>query len=629
VPPNFSQLGAIAARVGVPQGEIDAIREKHAKIRQAIEAGPRLLARLQDFGCRSDWSGAAAYADANDVLGVAATASQKEPEGANALYFFLSTLFHETGRCSDELDVLTRREPILIKLLQDHKRPPHISPDKPEFSLSLLYSMIGDACVRMGQYAKGIDAFKQGLKRINVDGDSFALQASLQANIGTAYSRMGNADEAAEVLTEAMRLAEQNNDSSGLIQATYNKALNCQRLGLLTECVTHLHNFLKLPISAHQQCEAHLSLAHVYRVQSRFQEAWAALFCAAPFADRSGDLSLQARAFEGMGAVASAMNNDVLAVKNYARSMEIWETLQPDGPELSLICGNSGASLVHLGRYEEATKMYNKSIQLCGDRELEFRRTQYLNLGLCVVRQMQGGAVDTALMAQALTYFKTCLSLGDHTQAQSAGQSRITRSAGPDNARMLALLHVAQLTYDEGNGAAEDEAVAFLRQLLQLAVVGVGRNMCHDCGQVRADGVPMTTCSDCKVSRYCNQEHQRREWSMTNGHKRLCPLLKRWRQVTKGKDTPEACLLLHKSFLQQGRSRLLEGRYLGARVLSVGARAKIHSLLTSPQHNGVIGELVAFSKEKGRWQVKLPETASTPRDADSLWIKPANLALSD
>ena len=53
----------------------------------------------------------------------------------------------------------------------------------------------------MGQYAKGIDAFKQGLKRINVDGDSFALQASLQANIGTAYSRMGNADEAAEVLT--------------------------------------------------------------------------------------------------------------------------------------------------------------------------------------------------------------------------------------------------------------------------------------------------------------------------------------------------------------------------------------------------------------------------------------------
>jgi hypothetical protein len=104
VPPNFSQLGAIAARMGVPQGEIDAIREKHAKIRQAIEAGPRLLARLQDFGGRSDWSGAAAYADANDVLGAAATASQKEPEGANALYFFLSTLFHETGRCSDELD---------------------------------------------------------------------------------------------------------------------------------------------------------------------------------------------------------------------------------------------------------------------------------------------------------------------------------------------------------------------------------------------------------------------------------------------------------------------------------------------------------------------------------------------
>jgi len=48
----------------------------------------------------------------------------------------------------------------------------------------------------------------------------------------------------------------------------------------------------------------------------------------------------------------------------------------------------------------------------------------------------------------------------------------------------------------------------------------------------------MLTCSGCKVARYCNQEHQRQSW-MHEGHRILCPLLCRWKAITKGDESED------------------------------------------------------------------------------------------
>ena len=58
-------------------------------------------------------------------------------------------------------------------------------------------------------------------------------------------------------------------------------------------------------------------------------------------------------------------------------------------------------------------------------------------------------------------------------------------------------------------------------------------------------------CVGCNVARYCGKAHQKQAWK-NNGrvcHK-MCPLLKQWRRVKKGKDTAESCDGLFKDFFE-------------------------------------------------------------------------------
>ena len=67
----------------------------------------------------------------------------------------------------------------------------------------------------------------------------------------------------------------------------------------------------------------------------------------------------------------------------------------------------------------------------------------------------------------------------------------------------------------------------------------------------------MLICDSCSVGRFCNETHQ--QISSKRGdqhrkavrHKNLCPLLKKWRHVAKGKATAEACTPDLLEFLRQ------------------------------------------------------------------------------
>ena len=104
-----------------------------------------------------------------------------------------------------------------------------------------------------------------------------------------------------------------------------------------------------------------------------------------------------------------------------------------------------------------------------------------------------------------------------------------------------ALLHLSFLAFDTGE---EEEALDRLKQYLQAQVDGA-RSYCKGCGQQRGDDAPMLTCGGCSVARFCNEDHQRMA-SKKGGrkpvrHKDVCSLLRKWRQVVKGKATAESC----------------------------------------------------------------------------------------
>ena len=105
-----------------------------------------------------------------------------------------------------------------------------------------------------------------------------------------------------------------------------------------------------------------------------------------------------------------------------------------------------------------------------------------------------------------------------------------------------ALLHLSFLAFDTGE---EEEALDRLKQYLQ-AQVDSARSFCRGCCQQRGDDAPMLTCGGCSVVRFCNEDHQRMASKKGQPlhpvrHKDMCSLLRKWRQVVKGKTTAESC----------------------------------------------------------------------------------------
>ena len=84
----------------------------------------------------------------------------------------------------------------------------------------------------------------------------------------------------------------------------------------------------------------------------------------------------------------------------------------------------------------------------------------------------------------------------------------------------------------------QDEALGWLERHLEM-LVNMGRTLCMGCGLVRDLQEEMLSCSHCKAVRYCNKDHQRMSW-IGDGHKFICPLLRKWRRMMKGKEARDS-----------------------------------------------------------------------------------------
>ena len=110
-------------------------------------------------------------------------------------------------------------------------------------------------------------------------------------------------------------------------------------------------------------------------------------------------------------------------------------------------------------------------------------------------------------------------------------------------------LDLAQEHYFLGD---TEKAHNMLKEYLD-ATVRLGASHCQSCRQTCAKDAHMEKCSVCKVARYCSQAHSIQAWKKGRlCHKVMCPLLKRWRKITEGKDaTAELCDKLFSDFFER------------------------------------------------------------------------------
>jgi len=93
--------------------------------------------------------------------------------------------------------------------------------------------------------------------------------------------------------------------------------------------------------------------------------------------------------------------------------------------------------------------------------------------------------------------------------------------------------------------------------------------MCSACGQCKGDDTPMLVCSGCRVARFCDATHQKEAHSKFfgltvdchgyGGHKHVCALLKKWRQVEEGKLSAQECHGEMTAFLDKWTARHGDG----------------------------------------------------------------------
>lgn len=125
----------------------------------------------------------------------------------------------------------------------------------------------------------------------------------------------------------------------------------------------------------------------------------------------------------------------------------------------------------------------------------------------------------------------------------------------PSGNRSL-LLDMAQQYYLIGN---REEAHKMLKKYLDFALLS-GPSYCQDCHQ-KSHNNTMQVCGGCKVACYCSETHQGQAWNkIRTGHRKLCPLFSKWRQIKKGKKSADSFDVLIDKYFESTFKKTLHSR---------------------------------------------------------------------
>jgi tetratricopeptide (TPR) repeat protein len=251
-----------------------------------------------------------------------------------------------------------------------------------------------------------------------------------------------------------------------------------------------------------------------------------------PLSD-TGDIVGQGRIYYVMGVVLLAQDGrEQEAIEMLQKANGILETC--DDPEgMSFILCKLGEAYTRIVAWDDAIKALEKGISIAVSIEFQFKSNELQSqanqlLGQTYLEQYYS---DESLVGVPATREEVI------RKASLCSQEAINLRREDDPTKPIVYLDLVQELYFLGD---TENAQAVLTEYLDRTVK-LGPSHCQTCHQSCAKDETMMVCVGCHVARYCSQDHQRRAWKKGRlCHKVMCPLLKRWRRLQKGRYTTDS-----------------------------------------------------------------------------------------
>ena len=178
-----------------------------------------------------------------------------------------------------------------------------------------------------------------------------------------------------------------------------------------------------------------------------------------------------------------------------------------------------GIAYYDLGKWDHAIEFLKKSLGHCTELTRAERMLSLIYLGSTYIEK-----------------YRTLPNKGTQVLANICDELRQDGAFDPNEESEAIYIHIKLLMLGgQRNYAARALKYTFDREM-NMRDGNVVR--CQCCRQRDGNSVELLKCSGCKVKFYCNRVHQKKNWrGRFFDHKMLCPYLKRWRRVTKGKST--------------------------------------------------------------------------------------------
>jgi len=368
------------------------------------------------------------------------------------------------------------------------------------------YNSIGNAYYSLGSLDEALLYFQKDYDLSAEIGDKVGVATTL-SSMSNVHKQKGDFDKATDLMRRGMDMHKEAGDASGEAVACVNLA------GVLWEKAEAMRSRLS-------SLEGELREAQRAVYGTILQLDNAKLVAA----KADGDTE-QAVEEEAVAALEKSVDEAERGEETLQRSVEEYEHLRT-----------------------EAIGTYKRGLRLV-QRADAFLQSAAESANASFVKEAKFKALCDLSIIEISHLFRTHTAADFRASAHRAREeldqieARLRSALEFEQDHRVVLRNLACVAYARGD---DEEVLDLMRQCFDLEMsMSRGRlASCQYCGQLRGDNAEMLTCGSCRVSRYCCAEHQRMAWSLpvrnTPRHKRLCPLLKEWRLISKGQGSQDA-----------------------------------------------------------------------------------------
>jgi len=372
-----------------------------------------------------------------------------------------------------------------------------------------------------------------------LDGDMTSEVACIIYHItGAAHYQMHDLHQALPMFEKALQTINDAGDSARRIFAVLTQMRVYEDLGLLCLILGRAKEALPLFrkvffLSDDKRCTTTCSalrmMAICYVLMGRYRKAITTLQSACEIALELGDVQLQLKCTTCMAKAHTSLKEYQLAEDAYAHAGKLLKNIQ-------------GLSK-------------NKALAYLMPLNMAYATSEW-----CRARLAEKEVCDRQVPRSSPEYTQMVTNCNDYLQGEYemlksvVGHSDDIADAG-DEMDIVANAHLTLAYLLHRVGKAE-EAMGHLHSCLDV-LVAEGVFACAFCSQRREHDDTMLCCSVCHVSRFCNVECQTQAYkksmmacsTMVVPHRKLCPLLREWKQVKRRRQTAHSCSPMFVAFL--------------------------------------------------------------------------------